>query len=120
MMKHLLAICVTSLMSVSCFATTPSYSGSCPPAASTNSPQFCSTFKTSAQCHCVDAGLPKALCQDMDTIYSRMISIFGSIQKACAYQTNTTPQICIDDWNCYRQGGKDSAGRLCSSTGKKC
>lgn len=92
----------------------------CPQAVPASNPTFCASFKAVAACHCTSSGLPSSMCNDMNAIYSRMISIFGSVQKACAYQKDTTTRICIDDWNCYRYGGVDSYGNLCSSTGRAC
>jgi len=105
-----------SLLSFSCFAA----ASSCSQAVPTNDPRFCPSFKSVAECHCTASGLPKGMCQDMNLLYDRMISIFGTLRKACEYQHDTDTQTCMDDWNCYRSGGKDSQGRLCSSTGKAC
>jgi len=102
------------------FCTTAFAALSCPQAASTDSPGFCPSFKSVAQCHCTSSGLPASLCQDMNSIYKRMIAIFGSEQRACEYQKDTSTQNCLDDWACYRNGGKDSQGRACSSTGLSC
>jgi hypothetical protein len=57
---------------------------------------------------------------DIKLIYNRMIAIFGTIEKACNFQVETSVQTCIDDWQCYLKGGKDTQGGLCSSTGKAC
>ncbi len=92
----------------------------CPGAALPSSPAFCSSFKVSAQCHCTSNGLPKSICSNMQQLYQRMLGIFGTLERACAYQRETSAQVCIDSWNCYRKGGKDSKGRLCSGTGKAC
>jgi len=92
----------------------------CPQATATNHPNFCASFKTAAACHCVESGLPNRMCQNMSTIYNLMITRFGSIYKACAYQHDTPVQVCIDDWNCYRSGGRDSQGQLCGATGSPC
>ncbi len=107
----LLALCY----SFSAFA----FSG-CPQAVSDDNPGFCSSFKSVAECHCKESGLPTGMCRDMEALYKRMMSTFGSLQKVCEYQTDTSVQTCIDDWVCYRQGGRDSQGRLCSSTGRAC
>jgi hypothetical protein len=48
------------------------------------------------------------------------MSIFGSIQRACEYQHDTSVQNCLDDWQCYRNGGRDSTGALCNATGSSC
>ncbi len=60
------------------------------------------------------------MCQDMNALYNRMIAVFGSLQKACAFQHYTSTQDCIDNWTCYRQGGVDSRGRACSSNRSPC
>ena len=100
-----------SMLSIASFAAD---STKCKQATPTNDPGFCTSFKSVAECHCTESGLPKSMCQDMKQLYDRMISIFGSLQKACEYQHDTDTQTCIDDWNCYRLGGKDSKGQLCS------
>ncbi|KTD23818.1 Uncharacterised protein [Legionella lansingensis] len=92
----------------------------CPNALPTNHPSFCASFKTAATCYCVSSGLPAGMCQDMNALYSRMISVFGSLQKACESQRYTTPQDCMDNWNCYLYGGVDSRQRLCSGTRAAC
>ena len=56
----------------------------------------------------------------MNSLYDRMITMFGSLETACALQPYTTPQDCMDNWNCYRLGRTDSRGRICSSTGLPC
>lgn len=92
----------------------------CSSASSTDDVTFCSSFKDVATCHCTSTGLPKGLCNNMKSLYSRMLIIFGSLEKACAYQHNTSEQECIDDWNCYMRGGVDSQGKSCSSTQLPC
>lgn len=114
MIKSILALVLTL------FSTTIYAINACPQAASTDSPSFCPSFQSVAQCHCSESGLPKSMCQDMGAIYQRMIIVFGSVQRACEYQHDTSTQNCMDDWSCYRSGGTDSQGRLCSSTGKSC
>jgi hypothetical protein len=106
---------VLSVFSTSIYAVT-----ACPQAADTDNPGFCPSFQSVAQCHCAESGLPKSMCQDMNSIYKRMIVIFGSVQRACEYQKDTSTQNCIDDWSCYRTGGVNSRGALCSSTGRSC
>ena len=104
-----------------CFFSTISFAlpTSCPPATPTNSPTFCSSFQIAAECYCSQS-LPHGMCANMGTLYNRMISMFATLQRACEFQHNTSTQTCIDDWNCYRLGGKDSQGQLCSSTGNAC
>lgn len=92
----------------------------CGNAVPTNDVNFCSSFKTVATCYCTSSGLPSGMCQDMNMLYARMVSVYGSLDKACAAQPYTTKQDCLDNWNCYRLGGVDSRGRICSSTKKPC
>lgn len=113
MIKRVVTIFV-SFFAASVFAS------SCPGAASTDAVNFCASFKTAATCYCTASGLPGSMCQDMNALYNRMIIIFGSLQKACEFQKHTTTQVCMDNWNCYRNGGTDSKGRACSSTRMPC
>lgn len=92
----------------------------CTNAVPTDNPAFCASFKTAATCYCIASGLPAVMCQDMNMLYARLISVFGSLQKACEYQKYTSTQDCMDNWNCYRFGGIDSRGRVCSSTRRAC
>lgn len=102
-----------------CFFSISAFAA-CTNAVPTDNPAFCPSFKTAAICYCTASGLPAGMCQDMKILYARLISVFGSVQKACEYQKYTTTQDCMDNWNCYRLGGVDSRGRICSSTGKSC
>ena len=107
--------------SVSAFAYSDALPAiACPNALPTNDVNFCSSFKSVATCYCTSSGLPSGMCQDVNALYNRMISVFGSLQKACEYQHYTSTQDCMDNWNCYRLGGVDSRGRLCSSNKKAC
>jgi len=110
-MKKILVLlmAVFSITSFACSNATP-----------TDDPGFCGSFKAAATCYCISSGLPSSACQDVNQIYDRMIFVFKSVEKACAYQTQTTPQDCMDNWNCYRNGGIDSRGRLCSGTTLSC
>lgn len=92
----------------------------CAKASPTHHTNFCASFEKVAECHCTSSGLPKSMCQNMTTLYQRMISVFDTQQNACEYQKDTHTKNCMDSWNCYRLGGKDSKGRLCSNTGKAC
>ena len=77
---------------------------------------FCDLFK-SAVTSC--SPLPLS----MHALYSMMITVYGTLQTACnkqASQYGSDPQTCVDQWNCYWNGGKDSKGGLCSGTGKLC
>jgi hypothetical protein len=92
----------------------------CPAATSTSDPKFCDSFKLAAQCHCTSSGLPARMCSDMNTLYSRMLVIFKTVQKACEFQNETSAQNCMDGWSCYRNGGLNSQNELCNGTGAPC
>lgn len=111
MIKKIFVVFI-SLFNVSAFA--------CLNALPTNDPNFCPSFKSVAICYCTSSGLPAGMCQDMNVLYNRMVSALGSLQKACEYQRYTSTQDCIDNWNCYRNGGVDSQARACSSTKQAC
>jgi hypothetical protein len=113
MMRRILAVLM-------CFFSLSAFSAACTNAVPTNDPGFCPSFKTAAICYCIASGLPAIMCQDMNLLYARMISVFGSLRKACEYQKYTPPEDCVDNWNCYRLGDVDSRGRLCSSNKNAC
>ena len=92
----------------------------CPPALATDDLNFCASFKSAAQCYCTASGLPVGMCTNMGLLYTRMIHTFGSVERACSYQHNTSYQECLDDWKCYRLGGQNSQNTLCSGTGNAC
>lgn len=117
MLKRILFVLMLS-SSVTAFAG--NVHSNCAQALPDYDPGFCPSFKSVAECHCVEAGMPRSMCQNMEEIYKRMIDVFGSVETACRLQTHTSYQVCVDDWKCYREGGNDSAGRACSGTGKKC
>lgn len=112
LVKGLLVVGLLSLDSVS-FAA-------CALASSSTSAEFCESFKSAAECHCVFSGLPKGRCTNMNLVYKTMVDMLGPLQRACASQRYTTTQECVDDWNCYRYGGLTSDGQLCSGTGYAC
>ncbi|WP_084273736.1 hypothetical protein [Legionella fairfieldensis] len=93
----------------------------CPNALPTNDVNFCASFKDTAGCHCREL-LPKggALCNNPHLIYETMLIRYKSLQNACATQTYTSAQDCMDNWSCYLNGGVDSHGRICSSTRLAC
>ncbi len=91
----------------------------CALAEAITSPDFCKSFETVAACHCVSSGVPAGMC-NMDWIYTHMVDVFKDQQRACDHQKDVPAQACMDDWNCYRHGGTDSQGNLCSGTGKSC
>lgn len=107
-----IAVVFMSLFAASVFA--------CAKALPVDDAGFCASFKEVATCHCTSSGLPAGMCQDMNSLYKRMLALFGSLQRACEYQKHTSTQDCVDNWNCYRKGGIDSQGRLCSSTQLAC
>ena len=92
----------------------------CPKGYPADHEKFCGSFREAAQCYCSAAGLPKSMCQDMETIHHRMLLVFDTQLKACQFQKDTETQHCMDSWNCYRSGGRDSQGRLCGAAGKSC
>lgn len=100
-----------------CFFTTLVFSCETAPLAD---PAFCGKFKASTECNCRALGLPSFLCQDNKALYNYMLSAYGTLDRACNAQRNTTPQICRDSWNCYFKGGTASDGSICSSTGARC
>jgi len=123
-------------ISLSCFASpaadlsaSSDLRRGCPQAPATTSGDFCGGFKTSAYCHCIEKGMDASVCDDMNQVYDAMMAYFrdspeGALAGACSYgeaQEDGVPkQVCMDDWNCYRNGGANSQGGLCSSTGQTC
>lgn len=105
-------IVVACLFSISTFACTKSLP--------TNNPKFCSSFKKAATCYCVEEGLPEEACQDLHELHKMMVGIFGTIEAVCENQSFTNKEDCENGWNCYINGGTDSAGRACASTGLAC
>lgn len=104
-----------------CLFTLNSFAASsCPQASSVTSAEFCSSFKTAAECHCISSGLPRKMCNNYKLLYKRMMDTFGSLQRACEYQHDTSVQECIDDWNCFLSGGSTSNSGTCSGTGLPC
>lgn len=101
--------CLYSCLSLACTNAVP-----------TNDPNFCSSFSASASCFCAEQGLPSSTCNDLNKLYDRMVFVYGSLDKACSHQKQTSPQDCIDTWTCYRNGGVDSKGNTCSGTGLAC
>ena len=92
----------------------------CPSALPSNDPNFCSSFHKAAECYCTSSGLPLRMCNNMTLLYQRMIASLGSLENACRFQIHTSTQECIDEWVCYRNGGTNSRGELCSGTGNAC
>lgn len=102
------------------FAVVSFSSWSCPQADAYDTPQFCSLFESIAKCHCQATGLPARLCSNVPQIYARMLATFGSIEKACRYQKDTSYQSCLEAWQCYQKGGQLPDGRICNGTGLPC
>lgn len=96
------------------------FASSCPPATSVTSPGFCNSFKTAAECHCISSGFPKGMCKNYRLLYKRMLDTFGSLQRACEFQHDTSVQECMDDWNCFLSGGVTSSSGSCSGNGQAC
>lgn len=92
----------------------------CPRAVPTHCPDFCNTFRAAAQCHCTTSGLPQGMCSDVKLLYQRMIATFGTLERTCAFQRDTTIENCIDSWQCYLNGGNNHDGKPCSNTGNPC
>lgn len=118
-----ISVLLLAIASLSSFAFMPEANFSfseCPKGLPPSDANFCSSFKDVAICHCIATGVPRFLCKNMNTLYNAMIMRYGSVENACASQQDTTQQTCMDGWSCYRKGGKDSQGLLCSSTGKAC
>lgn len=112
----LIAIIAVSTLSFNAFAD-------CGFALPTDHPGFCASFKEKATCYCVarkDRPFPEAYCSNTKWLYGIMVSTYGSLAKACEAQKETSVQDCIDNWTCHMNGGKDSKGRICSSTRKSC
>lgn len=110
-MKKIVAILLSTL-SISSYA--------CDPAVPATAANFCPSFKAAVYCYCTDVWKAGGVCADMNRVYEIMMATHGSLDRACEFQKNTTKQICLDNWNCYRKGGRDSHGGLCSSTGRAC
>ena len=92
----------------------------CPKVSAYDTPEFCGMFESIARCHCQASGLSAKMCSNVPLIYSRMLSTFGSIERACRFQKDTTPQNCIDAWQCYLKGGQLANGQVCNGTGSPC
>jgi hypothetical protein len=121
-MKKILTLCLVMLSLVTSAHATVLKSNrpaTCPQAVSSSDPSFCGSFHSVANCHCVESGVP-VNCDDLGALYDYMLAIFGSLDAACSFQEDTDKQTCIDDWNCYRNGGSNSQGQACSSTGNSC
>lgn len=111
-----------------CFSVTPViavqsniFATSCGQSAPDYDTNFCPSFKSAVECYCEQEDkMPSSFCSNMNAVYSAMISTYGSLETACKNQSHASYQTCVDDWNCYRKGGKDSNGNLCSSTGNAC
>ncbi len=112
-MKRMLFGLLFCVLSSSIFAD-------CPRATATDLPAFCESFKVAAQCHCTSSGLPQVMCNNVRLLYQRLMVTFGSLEKTCAFQRDTTPEDCMDSWKCFLQGGRNAAGKLCNGTGRPC
>lgn len=102
------------------FSVVSIQSFACPQALPVDDPGFCQSFSDVARCYCQSQGLPARMCSNVQLIYNRMISTFGSIDRACRYQRENTYQNCLDDWQCFLNGGVLADGRVCSGTGLPC
>ena len=98
-------------------ASSTIFAANCPQAVSASEAEFCGSFQQVAQCHCQASGLPAKMCQNVSMVYKRMINTFGSLERACQYQKDTSYETCIEDWRCYQQGGLTNNGQLCNGSG---
>ncbi len=110
----------SNMVLVGYFLASLSYAGSCPQALPADDIGFCKSFQAVAQCHCQSSGLPAKMCSNVSQVYQRMISTFGSIERACKYQKDTSYENCMQDWKCYLYGGNTNTHTLCNGTGKAC
>ena len=83
--------------------------------------QFCANFKTAVQGCAPIPGL------SMQKIYKMMLAVYGSLQTACtknASRYGGDPQTCVNQWNCYWNGGIDPndipPNNQCDGDGKPC
>ncbi len=84
---------------------------------------FCGNFSKAAICDCkAKAGiLGPIFCGNMDAVYKAMMTKYPSIEAACNDQSPANlRQACIDNWHCFRNGGKTAGGAQCSGSGKSC
>lgn len=98
----------------------------CNPYASISSaPDFCQTFPPAAACNCTNHGMTPAVCDpnDLTNLYKMMMQTYHhNLADACnnpRAQQLTSTQECIDDWNCYWDGGTSTTGK-CNATGIAC
>ena len=116
--KTFLSSTILGLLSALALTST---SYACDHAAPVTSAAFCSTFKDTAACVCVNNGLSAKRCQDINFIYRLSVDLYGNLDRVCNLGQNmTSPQECIDNWNCYLHGGYTSDGQPCSGTGRAC
>ena len=111
---------LTKISVITFLLSSMGYAASCPQAVAFDDPGFCQSFQNVAQCHCQSSGLPARMCNNIQLVYKRMISTFGSIERACKYQKDTSYENCIQDWKCYLSGGSTADVHLCSGTGQAC
>jgi hypothetical protein len=105
---------------VVCFFFSSVLIAACPRATSTDSSSFCPSFKEAAKCHCTASGLPTMMCTNVRLLFQRLMVTFGSLERTCEFQRDTTKEDCMDSWKCYLNGGKNMQGQLCNSTGRSC
>lgn len=135
-MKRILTVltvlCLTAFCSLNSYAAAnlfaPKpvvYTGACTsspkPVKSDTEANFCSDFKATVQCQC--QFFTGSSCGTMKDIYNNMIGEYGlegGCKFAYAMQWASSVQSCKDQWRCYRNGGKDSKGGLCSEDGHAC
>ena len=113
-------IALAHIFCIGALFTSIAYANSCPQAVAVDDPGFCQSFSQVAQCHCQSSGLPARMCSNIQLVYQRMVSTFGSVERACKYQRDTSYENCMQDWACYLNGGSTADGALCSQTGQAC
>ena len=125
-MKVILTLCLF-ILSISSFTAVSASSlhqthsvRACEQAVPSTDAGFCPSFKAVAECHCLENGLGPDTCGNMAALYQYMLDFFGSLEQACSFQQDTDYKTCMDDWGCYRNGGTNSDGGLCSATGSAC
>lgn len=99
-----------------------SFGAFCCNEAKIESPTFCADFRQATACHCTNVLHVPRFCQDINSIYSRMLFLHHDVKTACERQqfTKLAVQDCIDHWTCYYQGGTDSQNRPCSGNKHAC
>lgn len=78
----------------------------CPQALPMHHAKFRASFEAAAECQCHSSGMPRSMCKDMKALYSRMLFVFGSVQKACEFQRDTPTKTCLANWRVYLKNSR--------------